>query len=59
MKLKKTPKVEKVKTKYPKVLDEIEFSVTIGETHADNPENNGQLRGEKLMLEKVKALLSK
>jgi len=59
MKLKKTPKVEEVKTKYPKVLDEIKFDVEIGKTHADNAENCGHRAGEESMLAKVKELLSK
>ena len=63
MKLKKRVKEEKVskpkvaKGSYPKSLDEIEFAIQIGVTHADNEGNNQFLLGEKDMLAKVKELL--
>ena len=62
MKLKKPFKKEKVvevvKTKYPKVLDEIDFDIRIGVTHAENKYTLGYLEGETSMLEKVKKALS-
>ena len=47
------------KRKYPAALDEIEFDVKIGVTHAQNPQNSGYSQGEQAMLEKVKEALSK
>jgi len=47
------------KPKYPAILDEIEIGIEFGVTHHDNPENRGLLRGQEVMLEKVKSVLSK
>lgn len=56
----KKEKVEEkvIKTSYPKVLDEIQFDVVLGKTHAVNAQNTQYLLGEKSMLEKVKKALS-
>jgi len=56
MKLRNKPKKEVSKSLAEK-LDEIEFDVKLGVTHADNAENAGHLAGEKSMLEKVKNLI--
>lgn len=52
-------KVKKESKKYPSVLDEIEFDINLGVTHADNIANNEHLLGEKSMLAKVKEALTK
>ena len=59
MKLKFKPKKEEKKVSKPftEKLDEIEFEVKLGVTHADNAENAGHLAGEKSMLEKIKKLI--
>jgi len=55
---KKVKKVVEKKVSYPKVLDEIEFDIKLGVTHAENEANVRYLHGEQAMLEKVKKALS-